>query len=186
MSTDNSEDEVVSSDFENELEELFKSRYTDEDKEYQEVVAQETAPPPTVIPWHTKSKRNYDWSGYHGRDRRGWHGGRGGGGGGYRDRGYHDRGGNYYDRNSGGYRNYHNRNDGYHDRGGNYRDRSGGYHNYGGSGGGYHGGGGGGGGYHGGRNHGGGGGYRGGYQNHNQYQARQYYNRDRYNPYQRN
>lgn len=64
MSTDSSATELECQQIVAELEEEFKYRFTDEDEEYKATTSQSTPPPPAIIPWAVRPKRNYDWSRY--------------------------------------------------------------------------------------------------------------------------
>lgn len=80
MSTDSSTTELECQKIVAELEEEFKYRFTDEDEEYKAITSQSTPPPPAIIPWAVRPKRNYDWS----SNNRGEHWNK------HRQRNYHD------------------------------------------------------------------------------------------------
>ena len=45
-----------------ELETLFKARYTENDEVYMETLRKPLDPPPTVVNWYSRPKRIFDWA----------------------------------------------------------------------------------------------------------------------------
>ncbi|XP_067653608.1 uncharacterized protein [Haliotis asinina] len=120
-------------DMEEYYDKMFSNRYTEEDTDFQTEISKPVAPPPCVMNWYTKNRRN-DW----GRQGRGDNQGRGGynqsrGNWGHHGDRYGNRGRGYGNRDG----NYGRNRDSYGGRGGGGYHRGGGGH-YGNGGGGYH------------------------------------------------